>query len=67
MTISYKKLRKIFIDKDMKKKDSIEVMNINLYAVSKFNREEDITIDILVKICTVLDYSFDNIMKVANT
>lgn len=67
MTISYKKLRKIFIDKDMKKKDSIEVMNINLYAVSKFNREGDITIDILVKICTVLDYSFDNIMKVANT
>lgn len=42
-------------------------MNINLYTVNKLNREEDITIDILVKICTVLDYSFDNIMKVANT
>jgi len=63
MSVSYKRLWKLLIDRDMKKKDLAEKANISSYTMSKLNRGENITTDILVKICTTLDCTFDEIME----
>ena len=64
MAISYKKLWKLLIDKDMKKKDLSEQANISNYTISKMNRGETVNSDTLEKICIALHCSFDDIMEV---
>lgn len=63
MAASYKKLWKLLIDKDLKKKDLQNLAGISNYTVSKLNRGENITTDILGKICKALDCSVDDIME----
>lgn len=55
MTVSYKRLWKLLIDKDMKKKDLEKKAGISNYVVSKMNRGENITVDIVGRICRALD------------
>ena len=64
MRVSYKRLWKLLIDKDMKKKDLMEQAHISNYTINKMNRGENITTDILVKICTALSCTFDEIMEI---
>lgn len=64
MEVSYKKLWKLLIDRDMKKKDLAEKANISSYTLSKLNRDNNITIDVLVRICKALNCTFDEIMKI---
>lgn len=64
MAVSYKKLWKILIDKDMKKKDLVRIAGISTYTVNKLNKGENVTTDVLVKICKALDCTFDDIMEV---
>ena len=64
MRVSYKRLWKLLIDKDMKKKDLMEQAHISNYTINKMNRGENITTDILVKICTALNCTFDEIMEI---
>ena len=66
MTVSYKKLWKILIDKDMKKKDLVEEAGVSTYTINKLNKGENVTTDVLVKICKALDCSFDDIMEVVD-
>ena len=66
MSVSYKKLWKQLIDKDMKKKQLVEVAGISTYTVNKLNRGENVTTDVLVKICKALDCTFDDIMEVVD-
>ncbi|MDD4493583.1 MAG: helix-turn-helix transcriptional regulator [Eubacteriales bacterium] len=66
MAISYKKLWKMLIDKDMKKKDLVHAANISTYTINKLNRGENVTTDTLAKICKALNCSFDDIMEVIN-
>lgn len=49
MTVSYKKLWKLLIDKDMKKKDLEKAAGISNYVISKMNKGENITVDIVGK------------------
>ena len=63
MAASYKKLWKLLIDRDLKKKDLQNLAGISNYTVSKLNRGENITTDILGKICKALDCSVDDIME----
>lgn len=63
MAASYKKLWKLLIDKDLKKKDLQNLAGISNYTVSKLNRGENITTDILGRICKALDCSVDDIME----
>lgn len=67
MTISYKKLWKLLIDKDMKKKDLAEKANISTYTLSKLTKGENVTTDILLKICKTLDCSFEDIMEIVDS
>lgn len=63
MVISYKKLWKLLIDRDMKKKDLAEAAHISTYTVNKLNHGENVTTDTLINICKVLDCTFDDIME----
>lgn len=51
MAVSYKKLWKLLIDKDMKKKDLCEKAGISPASVTKMGRNGHVTTEILVKIC----------------
>lgn len=63
MAVSYKKLWHILLDRDMKKKDLQEAAGISKYALYKLSRDEDVTTDILGKICVALDCTTDDIME----
>ena len=55
MSTSYKKLWKLLIDKDMKKKDLAVAAGISSYTITKMGKGENITTDVLGKICAALD------------
>ena len=63
MGVSYKRLWKLLIDKDMKKKDLAVAANISTYTVNKLNHGENVNTDTLVSICQVLDCTCDDIME----
>lgn len=67
MKTSYKKLWKILIDKDMKKKDLMEQANISAFTVRKLNRGENVTTDVLGRICKALSCSLDDICEFVET
>ena len=52
----------ILIDKDMKKKDLEELAGINHYTMNKMSRGEDVTIEILGKICIALGCKVEDIV-----
>lgn len=64
MAISYKKLWKLLIDRDMKKKELAEKANLSQYTINKMNRGDNVTTDTLVKICTALDCKIEDIMEI---
>ncbi len=63
MATSYKKLWHILVDRNMKKKDLQEAANLTQYQMHKLARGEDITTDIVGKICAALDVKADDIME----
>ena len=63
MASSYKKLWKLLIDRDMKKKDLEEQANISHYTMNKLNHGANVTTDILERICDALNCSMDDIME----
>jgi DNA-binding Xre family transcriptional regulator len=64
MKVSYKRLWKLLIDKDMKKKDLVKVAHISTYTINKLNRGDNVNTDTLVKICSALNCSIEDIMEV---
>ena len=66
MSISYKKLWKLLIDKDMMKKELAEKANISTASIAKLGRNENVNSDILLKICTALECDFSDIMEIIN-
>ncbi len=64
MTITYKKLWKILIDRELKKKDLGELAQISNYTIGKLTRGENVNTDTIMKICVALDCTFDDIMDI---
>lgn len=62
--VSYKKLWKLLIDKDMKKSDLAKQAELSTYTIQKLNRNENVTVDTLAKICLALNCTVDDIMEV---
>ena len=54
----------MLIDKDMKKKDLVEAAHISTYTINKLNRGDNVNTDTLVKICSALQCSIEDIMEV---
>jgi DNA-binding Xre family transcriptional regulator len=63
MAVSYKKLWKKLIDLDLKKKDLEEKAGISHYAMLKLNKGENVTTEVLGKICLALGCGIDDIME----
>jgi len=64
MSVSYKKLWKLLIDKDMKKKDLREAAGISTSSMAKLGKNENVTTDVLVKICKALKCDISDIMEI---
>ena len=63
MSVSYKKLWKLLIDRDMKKKDLCVAAGISHTSMAKLGKNENVTTDVLVKICTALQCDISDIME----
>ena len=65
MRASYKKLFKLLIDRDLKKKDLAELSGVSNATITKMYREGAvISVDVLVKICVALGCTFNDIMEI---
>ena len=64
MPISYKKLWKLLIDRDMKKKDLQQLAGISAASITKLGKNENVNTEIIAKICTALECDVSNIMEI---
>ncbi len=63
MAVSYNKLWKLLIDKNMKKKELGEAAGISNSLIAKLGKNENVTVDVLVRICSALDCGINDIME----
>lgn len=64
MGLSYKKLWKLLIDMGIKKGELREKAGISQSTMAKLSRNENVTTDILVKICVALGCSLNDIAEI---
>ena len=64
MSVSYKKLWKLLIDKNMSKMDLLESAGLSTGTLANLGKNGNDTSDILVKICKALDCDVSDIMEV---
>jgi len=62
--VSYKKLWKLLIDKDLKKRDLCQMAGISSASVAKLTKGENVQTDVLVKICGALSCGIEDIMEI---
>ena len=65
--VSYKKLWKILIDKDMKKKDLQASAGISWASVTKLSKGESVSMEVLMKICKTLNCDIGDIVELIPT
>lgn len=63
MAVSYKKLWKLLIDKDMKKKDLRSLTGVSTTTMSRLAKDENVSTDILAKICAALKCDVGDIIE----
>lgn len=63
MALSYKKLFKLLIDKDMKKKELCEKAGISSTSITKLRKNQNVNTEIIDKICKALDCRVEDIME----
>ncbi len=63
MQISYKKLWKLLIDRDMLKKDLAVKAGISNTSIAKLSKNENVNTEILKKICIALECDISEIME----
>ena len=64
LKVSYKRLWKLLIDRDMKKKDLCTKANISPASITKMGKDGHVTTQILQKICIVLNCDIGDIMEI---
>ena len=67
MTITYRKLWELLNEKRLRKKDLCTLAGISHASVAKLVKNENITTDILVKICTALECDIYDIAELVDT
>ena len=63
MRISYNKLWKMLIDKNMKKSDLKEQAGISSASLAKLGKGDNITTDVLLRICEAMDCKIEDILE----
>lgn len=64
MAVSYKKLWKLLIDKDIKKKDLSSMAGISPATITKMGKGGHVTTEVLAKICSALGCKVEDIMEI---
>ena len=65
MAASYKKLFKLLIDREMKKKELAKAAGISIATITKMGKDGAVvSSDVLVKICTALGCTMDDIVEI---
>lgn len=64
MRISYNKLWKMLIDKEMNKNDLKEATGLSATSIAKLGKGANITTDVLLKICETMDCELEDIMEI---
>ena len=63
MAVSYKRLWKLLIDKDIKKKDLSSMAGVSPATITKMGKNGHVTTEVLVKICSALECNVEDIME----
>lgn len=63
MAVCYKKLWKLLIDKDLLKKDLRAMTGVSTTTMSRLSKDENVSTEILSKICTVLNCDIGDIIE----
>ena len=63
MSISYNKLWKLLVDKKMSKADLRKASGIAPNTMTRLRRDEEVTLSVLYKICSVLNVNIGDIME----
>lgn len=64
MAVCYDKLWKLLIDKKLNKTQLCEQAKITTNAMAKLGRNEHVRVEVLVKVCSVLNCSMDDILEI---
>lgn len=64
MAVSYKKLWKLLIDKDIKKKDLSVMAGVSPATITKMGKNGHVTTEVLLKICTALHCQIEDVMEI---
>jgi len=64
LAVTYKKLFKLLIDREMKKKDLQQAAALSPSSVSKLARDEYVSLEVLVKVCNALNVDIGDVMEV---
>ena len=64
MSVSYNKLWKLLIDKNMSKTQLIKAAQISTNAMAKLGKNEDVRVEVLIKICATLECKMDDIFEI---
>ena len=67
MEVSYKKLWKLLIDKDLKKKDLLSMAGISWSSITKLSKGDTVSMEVLMKICRALECDIGDIMELIPT
>ncbi len=62
MAVSYKKLWKLLIDKNMKKKDLQAESGISWASITKMSKGEHVSMEVLLKVCAALNCNIGDIV-----
>jgi len=64
--MSYNRLWKLLIDKNMKKSDLRKVAGVSSSSLAKLGKGENVNTDVILKICVALDCRVEDIMEIIN-
>ena len=64
MAVSYKKLWKLLIDMEIKKKDLSSMAGVSPATITKMGKNGHVTTEVLLKICTALNCSIEDVMEI---
>lgn len=64
MGVSYKKLFKLMIDRNMKKKDLMQLTGLSPASVTKLAKDEYVSMEVIVKVCKAMNVDIGDIMEV---
>lgn len=67
MKVSYNKLWKLLIDRNMKKMDLLDAVEMSPNTLAKLGRNEDVSMDVLRRICGYLECDIGDIMEMIST